>query len=84
MRLLFAALMFVLMAAATIVANLPSNIPEPIRNADRRGGHRMVDLSRIAAWPSFDRAGIHWPDPAAIERAINGEWAEAHAARGRL
>jgi hypothetical protein len=84
MRLLLAALMFVLMAAATIVANLPSSIPEQIRNADRRGGHRMVDLSRIAAWPSFDRAGIRWPDPAAIERAINGEWAEAHAARGRL
>ena len=66
MRLLLAALMFVLMAAATIVANLPSSIPEQIRNADRRGGHRMVDLSQIAAWPSFDRAAIRWPDPAAI------------------
>jgi hypothetical protein len=77
MRLLFAALMFALMAAATIVANLPANIPDAIRNADRRGGHRMVELSRIAAWPTFERAGIRWPDPAAIERAINGEWAEA-------
>ena len=84
MKLLFAALMFILMAAATIVANFPSSIPEPIRNADRRGAHRMAGLSRIAAWPTFDRAAIRWPDPAAIERTLNAEWAEAHAVRGRL
>ena len=73
MTLLFAALMIALAFAAA------ANMPKQIRNADRRGGHRMVDLSRIAAWPSFDRAGIHWPDPAAIERAIDAERAEAHA-----
>jgi hypothetical protein len=72
MRFFFAALMIMAAIAAAL------NLPEPIRNADRRGGHRMVDLSRIAAWPTFDRAGIHWPDPAAIERALNTEWAEAH------
>ena len=78
MRFLLGALMIALAIAAAL------NLPEQIRNADRRGGHRMVDLSRIAAWPTFDRAAIRWPDPAAIERAINGEWAEARAARGRL
>ena len=78
MRLLLGALMIALAIAAAL------NLPEQIRNADRRGGHRPVKLSAIVAWPTFDRAGIRWPDPAAIERAINREWAEAHAARGRL
>jgi hypothetical protein len=73
MTLLFAALMIALAFAAA------ANMPKQIRNADRRGGHRMVDLSRIAAWPSFDRAGIHWPDPAAIERAIGEERSAAYA-----
>ena len=78
MRLLFAALMFILMAAATIVANLPSNISEQIRNADSRGGHEGVALAGVVAWPTFDGTAIRWPDPAAIERALNAEWAEAH------
>ena len=69
-----------LMAAIAAAAN----VPEAIQKADRRGGRRMVGLSRIAAWPTFDRAGIRWPDPAAIERTLNAEWAEAHAVRGRL
>ena len=71
MRLLLGALMIALAIAAA------ANVPDPIRNADRRGGHRMVELSAIAAWPAFDRTAIRWPDPAAIERAINGEWVEA-------
>jgi hypothetical protein len=71
MGLLLAALMIALAIAAA------ANIPDAIRNADRRGGHKMVDLSRIAAWPTFERAGIRWPDPAAIERALDAEWAEA-------
>ena len=78
MRFLLGALMIALAIAAAL------NLPEQIRNADRRGGHRMAGLSRIAAWPTFERAAIRWPDPAAIARAINGEWAEARAARGRL
>jgi hypothetical protein len=64
MRFLFAALMIALAIAAAC------NIPEQIRNADRRGGHRMV-------WPAFDRTAIRWPNPKAIERTIDGEWAEA-------
>ena len=67
MRLLLGALMIALAIAAAL------NLPGQIRNADRRGGHRMAGLSRIAAWPSFDHAGIRWPDPAAIERAIDAE-----------
>ena len=65
------------MIALAVAAAL--NLPEPIRNADRRGGHRMVELSRIAAWPTFERAAIRWPDPAAIERAIGEERSAAYA-----
>jgi hypothetical protein len=54
MRFLIAILM--LMAAIAAAAN----IPKQIRNADRRGGHRMVDLSAIAARPAFGL--VRWPD----------------------
>ena len=39
----------------------------------------MVELSRIVAWPTFERAAIRWPDPAAIERAIGEERSAAYA-----
>ena len=52
MRFLFAALM--VMAAIAAAAN----IREQIRNADRRGGHRMVELSRNHRLADF-RAGGH-------------------------
>lgn len=74
MRLLLAVLTIALAIAAA------ANIPEQIRNADRHGGHRGIALSAVVAWPAFDRAAIRWPNPAAIERAIDAEWAEAHAA----
>ncbi len=48
-----------------------------IRNADRRGGHEGVELSRIVAWPAFERSAVRWPDVGAIERMIDAEWAEA-------
>jgi hypothetical protein len=53
MRFLFAILM--LMAAIAAAAN----VPDAIRNADdRRGGHRMVKLAAIVAWPTFERSAI--------------------------
>jgi hypothetical protein len=73
MRLLFAALRIVAAIAAA------ANLPDSIRNADRRSGHKMVELSRIVAWPTFERAAIRWPDPAAIERAIGEERSAAYA-----
>jgi PLD-like domain len=73
MRFLIGALMIALAIAAAV------NIPEQIQNADRRGGHRMVALSRIAAWPTFGPAVVRWPDPAAIERKIGVDRRAAYA-----
>ena len=62
MRLLLGALMIALAIAAAL------NLPEQIRNADRRGGHRMVELSAVAAWPAFDRT----PSAGLIRRRSSG------------
>ena len=43
------------MVMAAIAAG--PNIREQIRNADRRGGHRMVELFEIIAWPTFEAGG---------------------------
>ena len=62
MRLLLGALMIALAIAAA------PNLPDPIRNADRRGGHRMVELSAIAAWPP----SIGRPSAGLIRRRSSG------------